>query len=666
MVLIDVEASTEKELKFDHLPVHDLVWTPDNDLVSLIYEVDDKSVLAVYSLQDDAFYDVHKFDMAIENSKWGPLETVYAFSTPIDVPIHDIDDKVLPKIEVPGSTAQTYDQGFVYHWGTFEDGKFEHVHFMKIQKDDAQPGKYVFPDEATDIMPGMDGHCPERPFGDSSGFAISPDDKYIAFGVMTGPTQPFKINPQIYLVDLSNPTEKTQISKGVGRYLHPLFEPKEDWSCIIYEGTDVADDESAQTFVYRWEKGSEEEGKVFNPDSEYLISALQWKKDYPGKIYAQTNTKGHPSVVEIDVATKKETVFPFYAISSCVYTKDKIVMMKSKFHEPPQLFCVAVGDGVDTSTAQVYQLTQWNMERLATVYPFVPTEEMNYQDNPPPKDGQQIHAFYLSPLQAYLNRARKDDSTSTASFTSPHTRAPLIMYIHGGPEAGWTDDWSDRWNPQTLTHMGYAVFAPNFHGSDSYGQAFTDSIKGHWGEQPFYDIMNGTQYITQQSERKDEIDATRIAAMGASFGGYTMNWLQVKTDVFKAIICHDGLFDLNSFFSETDEVYFYEAEHYQPPWNDLDPDASPEDITKEKGTGKIFSPSYHLKDAVYRTPMLVFHGGVDYRVPLSQGIQAFYALSGKGVPTRFVYFPNENHWVLNPYNSIRWHQEVLGWLKNYV
>lgn len=475
---------------------------------------------------------------------------------------------------------------------------------------------------------------------------------------MIGNAQPYEIHSHIYYVDLSDANlTRVKISNGEFRYLHPLFEPKKDWTKIIFEGTNVTNDESGQTFIYMWDRNSKEDPKIFNDKSTDLVSSLTWSADYPDVIYAKATQRGHIKIVRINATTGESLEpLPYYSVMSQVYTKTHIVMMNSRFHLPPQLYTVNIGEGIDLTKEEPVQITFWNAETMMNLQPLVPTEELTY--NTTPSTGDEIHGFYLPSLQTYLSGTSSSSGESTTSY-----RSPLIMYIHGGPEAGWTDDWSDRWNPQTLTHMGYAVFAPNFHGSDSYNQSFTNSIKGHWGDIPYYDIENGTDWIINSSEKKHQIDGSRIGIMGASYGGYMMNWMQMNSDKYKAIICHDGLFDLHSFFEETDEVYFYEAEHYTPPWDDENFTYSNDE---KKGTGMKWSPSFHVHDNKHKTPMLIFHGGVDYRVPLSQGIMAFHTLKGLGVPSRFVYFPDENHWVLNPYNSIRWHKEVLAWLKTYV
>ena len=287
--------------------------------------------------------------------------------------------------------------------------------------------------------------------------------------------------------------------------------------------------------------------------------------------------------------------------------------------------------------------------------------------------------------------------------------------MHGGPEESWFDMWSDRWNPQTIVHQGYAVFAPNYHGGNSYGQVFADSIVGHWGDLTYEDLMKGISYILAA---KPYLDANRIFCMGASFGGYLANWMQSQTSLFRAIICHDGLFDLPSFYYEIDEEYNAEDHLLGLPWqkrvrtavpplyhnnvHSVSEDNAPitsnydgfQDIitnpfshfftnTHHKNTNgeedeeeedilpnpyEIHSPSYYISSTSphFNTPQLTFHGLKDFCCPSSQGFMAFFALQAQGTPSRLIIYPDENHWVLNQHNSVRWHEEIIGWLQNYV
>jgi len=226
---------------------------------------------------------------------------------------------------------------------------------------------------------------------------------------------------------------------------------------------------------------------------------------------------------------------------------------------------------------------------------------------------------------------------------------PLVMYIHGGPEDCWSNEFHYRWNPQLISARGYAVFEPNLHGSvcASQGSAFTRSIRANWGGWPYEDVLAGMEFLRQF----DWIDVDNAGAMGASYGGFMMNWLNSQTDKFKCIICHDGLFDTIAMYYETDELYFMKNEFNGTP-------------TDPASVFVKYSPSTYA--ANMKTPELIFHGGMDFRISEVQAFGVFNNLQRLGVDSRLVRFPDENHWVVNPSNSIYWHSEVYDWLRKYL
>jgi dipeptidyl aminopeptidase/acylaminoacyl peptidase len=229
----------------------------------------------------------------------------------------------------------------------------------------------------------------------------------------------------------------------------------------------------------------------------------------------------------------------------------------------------------------------------------------------------------------------------------PSRKYPLLVLIHGGPQGAWEDGWTYRWNAQVFANAGYVVFLPNPRGSTGFGQDLIDDINGDWGGKCFEDIMKGTDY----AEALPYVDKGRTAAAGASFGGYMVNWIAGHTDRYRALVSHDGLFDLATMYGATEELWFPEWELKGTPWE------NPE-------TYERFSPAGSVKN--FKTPTLVIHGELDYRVPLEQGLGMYTALQRRGVPSRLLVFPDENHWVLKPANSVRWYEEVLRWLDQWT
>jgi dipeptidyl aminopeptidase/acylaminoacyl peptidase len=222
-----------------------------------------------------------------------------------------------------------------------------------------------------------------------------------------------------------------------------------------------------------------------------------------------------------------------------------------------------------------------------------------------------------------------------------------VVLIHGGPQGAWSDAWSYRWNPQLWANAGYVVFLPNPRGSIGWGQAFTDEIRGDWGGKVYEDIMKGTDY----AEALPYVEKGHTVAAGASFGGYMANWIAGHTDRFRALVSHDGVFDTVAMYGSTEELWFPEWDLKGTYWT------NPEGYARWNPRNFVTS---------FKTPTLVIHGELDYRLPVEQGLAMFTALQRQGVPSRLLVFPDENHWVLKPANSVRWHQEVLGWIDRWA
>jgi len=226
---------------------------------------------------------------------------------------------------------------------------------------------------------------------------------------------------------------------------------------------------------------------------------------------------------------------------------------------------------------------------------------------------------------------------------------PVAFLIHGGPQGSFSDDFHYRWNPQAYAGAGYAAVMIDFHGSTGYGQAFTDSIGDDWGGKPLEDLKRG---LAAALERYPFLDGERVCALGASYGGYMINWIAGQwPERFRCLVDHDGLFDNRMMYYSTEELWFPEWDHRGTYYENPD--------GHEKHNPARFVERW-------RTPMLVVHGGLDYRVPQTQGFATFTALQRRGIPSRLLYFPDENHFVQRPSNSVKWHEEVLGWLDRWL
>ena len=231
----------------------------------------------------------------------------------------------------------------------------------------------------------------------------------------------------------------------------------------------------------------------------------------------------------------------------------------------------------------------------------------------------------------------------------PGKKYPVAFLIHGGPQGSFGNTFHYRWNPQVYAGAGYAAVMVDFHGSTGYGQAFTDSVRGDWGGKPLEDLQKG---LAAALERYPWMDGDRVGALGASFGGYMINWIAGNwPDRFRCLVNHDGNIDERMAYFDTDELWFPEWDHIGTPWD------NPAGYEKH-------NPLNFVKN--WKTPMLVIHGALDFRVADTQGLGTFTALQRRGIPSKLLYFPDENHWVQKPANSILWHDTVLDWLDKWL
>jgi dipeptidyl aminopeptidase/acylaminoacyl peptidase len=271
-------------------------------------------------------------------------------------------------------------------------------------------------------------------------------------------------------------------------------------------------------------------------------------------------------------------------------------------------------------------LTQHNAKQLAATRmgDFEQFQFLGYRNEP-------VYGFLVKPVNF-----------------DPKQKYPVAFLIHGGPQGSFGDHFHYRWNPQAYAGAGYAAIMIDFHGSTGYGQTFTDTINGDWGGAPYIDLMKG---LDAALEQYTFLDKDRCVALGASYGGYMINWINGQTDRFRALVCHAGNIDERLAYYDTEELRFPEWERGGTPWE------VPESYAHH-------NPIDHVHK--WATPTLVIHGANDFRVVDTQGMSTFTALQRRGIPSRFLHFPDENHWILKPANSIQWHQTVLEWMNRWT
>ena len=507
------------------------------------------------------------------------------------------------------STGRLYSRLFVRHWDEWVDGRRSHLFVVPLAG-----GAPI------DLMRSMDADCPSKPFGGVEDYAISPDGQQIVFSAKdVGREESWSTNFDLFAVPADgSQAPRNLTAANLAWDTGPTFSP--DGKTLVYRAMSVPGYEADRfrIMLRSWPDGAERElAKEWDRSPTELV----WSPDSK-TLYATADSLGNHSLFAIDVAsgrvrdlvTQGNTAGPAPAGAVLVFQRDD-------FRSPAELFTVRP-DG-----SAVTQITRINAARIDEVT-LGEAEQFTF----PGWNGETVHGWAFKP----------------ANF-DPAVKYPVAFLIHGGPQGAWNSDFHYRWNPQTYAAAGYAVVMINFHGSTGFGQKFCDSIKEDWGGKPLEDLKKG---LDAALARYGFMDGNRVAALGASFGGYMINWIAgAWPDRFRCLVSHDGNLDESTAYYDTEELWFPERDHGGTPWTN--PDAykkhNPVDLVKN-----------------WKAPILVIHGGKDYRVVDTQGISTFTAAQRRGIPSQLLYFPDENHWVLKPQNSIQWHETVLAWLDKWT
>ncbi|HWQ88023.1 S9 family peptidase [Brevundimonas sp.] len=513
------------------------------------------------------------------------------------------------------STGQVYDRMFVRHWDTWNDGTQNHLFVQSIGADGRATGQPVH------VTRGFDGDTPSKPFGDESEFTFAPDGRSIVFSArLAGPSEPWSTNFDLW---------RTNGLTGDGAFENltddndawdtgPVFSP--DGRTMAYRAMARPGFEADKYAIFLRDVATGRTRQIA-ADWDRSADSLQWSAD-GNTVYVTAGDVGQTRIFAID--TRNGAVVPVTGpghVSAFAQTPSGFVFAQDSLTRPSELY-------VKTFRGREMPRRITNVNPQLDGQVFGEPEQFSFAG----WNGETVHGYVIKPAGYVEGR-----------------KYPVAFLIHGGPQGSFGNSWSYRWNPETYAGAGYAVVMIDFHGSTGYGQAFTDSISQHWGDRPFEDLQKGW---AAAQERYGFLDGDNACALGASYGGYMVNWIAgAWPGEFKCLVNHDGVFDTFGMGYSTEELWFTEWENGGTPWDN--PRAYQE-----------FNPANHVRN--WRDPMLVIQGDLDYRIPTAQGLSTFTALQRRGVDSRLVFFPNENHWVLKPANSLQWHTEVFGWLDKYL
>jgi len=489
------------------------------------------------------------------------------------------------------------------HWDDFRAGKRQHLFRV-----DLATGK------GTDITP-IDHDVPTIATSGDGDVAVALDARTIAFAMHRDTTVADNTNVDIYLIQ-SDGSEMRQLTASPGADNTPRFSP--DGRYISYLSMERAGFEADRERLMLIENPL---GRSARPPVEATagwnlsIGSYIWCPNSKC-IYAVVEERGRDKIYRIDLPSFRRSV----VVSDGVNT--------------------AVQVGLDNKT-----LVYLHQTNSAPAEVWISGKALTHHND------SALATLDLPPLEPFGFVGAMGDSVfgwlQKPPGFDPAKKYPLIYLIHGGPQGAWTDSWGPRWNNQMFASRGFVVAEVNFHGSTGYGQKFTDAISQHWGDYPFEDVMKGVDAVAQLPY----VDSTRMGAAGASYGGYMIYWIAGHTNRFKVLVAHDGVFNTVSMAGSTEELWFPDWEFGGSPY-------------KTRDLYEKWSPMNHVSD--WKTPLLVVHSQLDYRVDLSEGYQAFTAAKRMGIDSKFLYFPDEGHWVLRPRNRRIWWGTVLDWLEVHL
>ncbi len=606
-----------RRLTTDPAGDHSPVWTPDGTLLFLSSRGGSSQVWRIDPRGGEA-RQVTDLPLDVANLMLAPDGNTLVFS--LDVyPGLSVAETVArdEKKAADPATGRIYDELLFRHWDTWEDGKRSHLFTRPLDGCD---------EHLRDLMPDVDADVPTHPWGGVEEIAIAPDGASLVFTakMVPGSEAAWSTDYDLYEVPLAGGEAPRCLTAANEAWdTEPAFSP--DGRTLAYLAMSRPGYESDRFRIMLLDRESGER-RVLTEDWDRSPGGIVWSAD-GRRLYCTAANLGQVSVYAVDARDGKVRELVHDGTNRSLQPLGKrILFARNTLTLPTELWTVG-RDGKDER-----RLTHVNDAKVACLRLGEP-EQFTF----PGWNGETVHAYLVKPY----------DYTPEAAAAG--RTWPVTFLIHGGPQGSFGNDWHYRWNPQAYVGAGFATVAVDFHGSTGYGQAFTDAINGHWGDRPLEDLEKG---LDAALERYPWLDGGRVVAAGASFGGYMINWIagQPFADRFRAFVCHDGNLDERMAYFDTEELWFPEWENGGTPW------------TAEAFAR--FNPIDYVQN--WHVPTLVVHGGRDYRVADTQGLSAFTALRRLGVPARLLYYPDENHWVLKPANSIQWHDEVLGWLTRWI
>lgn len=513
------------------------------------------------------------------------------------------------------SSGVVYDGLFVRHWDTWADGRRSRLFVAALPEGKAKPVS-----SATSLTDRLDGDAPSKPFGGADEYTWSPDGASVVAAIrVAGKGEAWSTNFDLYQVAADGSSAPVNLTASNPAWdTGPVFSA--DGKTLFYRAMKRPGFEADRFGLMAMDLATKQVREIA-PSWDRSADGIVVSKD-GATIYTTAQDVGQHPLFAVDVASgTAKPVVAEGSISAFDIAGDTLAFTRNTLKTGDQLFTTTLAG------APLRAITPSAQDMLKDVS-FGDFEQFTFTG----WNNETVHGYVVKPHDYVEGQ-----------------KYPVAFLIHGGPQGSFGNGWSYRWNPQTYAGQGYAVVMIDFHGSTGYGQAFTDAISQHWGDRPLEDLQKGWAAAQQKYAF---LDGGKACALGASYGGYMINWIAGNwNEPWKCLVNHDGVFDTRSMGYVTEELWFTEWENGGTPFD------KPENYEK-------FNPVNHV--AKWRVPMLVVQGEKDYRVPVDQGLSTFTALQRKGIESKLLYFPDENHWVLKSQNSILWHDTVNAWLKQHI